>query len=301
MRTLIIKLGAIGDVVRTTVLLRELEGEIYWLTKKHSKDFLNSDRISQIYFMDDENNINELKNKEFDLVINLEEEINVLKLLKQIKMRRIIGVFLDEENKIDYSPESKYWFDMSRISKFGLLDADQLKKENKKSVPQIYIEMIGKEFHGQEYDIGIKPKPAEEVKGKIGLINVTTGLWKNKYWNGYDELDYILKEKGYDVKYLVLRDTLKEHINDINNCELIVCGDTFGMHIALALKKKVIAIFNCTPPDEIWDYNRMIKIKSPMYDKYFLKKEPSMKAMSAVSVEEVYTAVKEILKADEGE
>ncbi len=34
MKILIIKLGALGDVVRTTVLLNELDGEIHWLTSQ---------------------------------------------------------------------------------------------------------------------------------------------------------------------------------------------------------------------------------------------------------------------------
>jgi len=300
MKTLIIKLGALGDVVRTTVLLRELEGEIYWLTKKNSEPVLSSKKISRIYFIEDEGSIGELKNMEFDLVINLDEEKEVLELLKQLKFHKLIGVFLGEDNEIYYSPESKYWFDMSKISKFSSVEADQLKKENIISVPQIITEMVLGQgsWKEQEYDIGINEKSLEEVKGKIGLINIVTGVWKNKFWTGYNELYDLFEKEGYDVKFLGLRNTIKEHIDDINNCEIIVCGDTFGMHVALALKKKVIALFNCTPPHEIYDYERMIKIVSPLYEDYFYKKELSAEAMSAISVEEVYNAVKEFLKGD---
>jgi ADP-heptose:LPS heptosyltransferase len=117
-------------------------------------------------------------------------------------------------------------------------------------------------------------------------------------WLGYDELYGLLEKEGYNVKFLGLRDIIKEHIEDINNCEIIVCGDTFGMHIALALKKKVVALFNCTPPNEIYSYGRMIKLVSPLYEDYFYKKEPSAEAMSAIPIEHVYTAVKELLKGD---
>ena len=36
MKNLIIKLGALGDVLRTTPLLHILQGDIYWITKKEA-------------------------------------------------------------------------------------------------------------------------------------------------------------------------------------------------------------------------------------------------------------------------
>jgi len=47
MKTLICKKGALGDVVRTTILLRELEGEIYWLSQKSAEPLLRSKKIKK--------------------------------------------------------------------------------------------------------------------------------------------------------------------------------------------------------------------------------------------------------------
>ena len=204
-------------------------------------------------------------------------------------------MFLNEENQIDYTSESKYWFDMSLSSKLGKERADELKKKNKISYLQILIEMIGKEWGGQEYDLGIEPNDNSD---KIGIIDIVTGLWPNKSWNGYKELSEKLRLDRENVEFLQIRPSIMGHVEDINNCKVIICGDTFGLHVALALKKKVVALFNCTSPGEIYEYERLKKVISPLLDKYFYDKENHEEAKQAISVEEVYSAVKEVLKDD---
>ncbi|MBX4212625.1 hypothetical protein KW787_04200 [Candidatus Pacearchaeota archaeon] len=292
MKTLIIKLGALGDVVRTTVLLQELSGDIFWLTKENAKDILSSKMINRLFFIERKKDLEDLKNIDFDLILSLDEEREVLEILNSLNKKNIIGVFLNGQNNIEYTKESSYWYDMSLISKLGKKKADEIKEQNKKSVPQILIEMIGKRFSGQEYSLDVKPR---DGKGTIGLIDISTSLWPNKAWSHYKDLAKLLESDGYSVVFLGMRNNLREHIEDINKCELIVCGDTLGMHIALALKKKVVAIFNCTSPEEIYDYGRMAKVISPLYKKYFYKKELSKEAVEAVKVNEVYTAVKKLL------
>ena len=68
MKNLIVNLGPNGDIVRTTVLLRELEGEVYWLTKSKYSELLKSDKISEKFFVDEENSLSKLKEMSFDLV-----------------------------------------------------------------------------------------------------------------------------------------------------------------------------------------------------------------------------------------
>jgi len=303
MKALISKLGASGDVVRTTVLLGELSkkyNEIYWLTSEYNKDLLKSKKITKVFLFENEKDKNELKNIEFDLLLSLDEDIEPLTFLKEIKYKKLIGHFLNPELPcgIDYTPECDYWLDMSFISKkYERIEADEFKLQNKKSVPQIWMEMIFGEnsWKEQEYDLGIKPKPIEEVKGRIGIIDISESKWPNKLWSGHKELKSKLNKEGYEVISLGMKDSLKEHIDDINNVETVICGDTSGMHIALALKKKVVAIFNCTPPNEIYDYGRMKKVVSPLLEQYYLKRTDDKEAQNAISVEEVYDELKEIL------
>ena len=291
MKTLIINTGPPGDVLRTTVILKELEGDIFWLTKKSCEDVLNSKLIKKIFYI--EKDLEILNKIEFDLVLSLNEEIEILQKIKKIKYKKIIGVFLNNENRVDYTYESKYWFDMALCSKLGKVKADQLKAENRKSYQQILLEIMGKIWKGQEYNIDILPNYYSK---KIGLININTGIWENKSWTGYDEIFIrIKKELNIEPFFIPLRPRIIDHINDINECQIIICGDTLGMHIALALEKKVITLFNCTSPHEIFDYGRMIKIVSPTYEKYFYQKKYSKEAVDSIKVDIVFDSLKKLL------
>lgn len=44
MKVLIIKLGALGDLVRTTALLRMLEGDVTWVTSSPAAPLLRDNR-----------------------------------------------------------------------------------------------------------------------------------------------------------------------------------------------------------------------------------------------------------------
>ena len=53
MKTLIVKLGAMGDVIRTTPLLHVLEGDVCWVTKKESIPLLPPLKVRQIIDIDE--------------------------------------------------------------------------------------------------------------------------------------------------------------------------------------------------------------------------------------------------------
>ena len=279
MNVLIINVGPHGDVLRTTVLLNQFkDANIYWLTSVRNLDILNSKLIKKLFLI--ENLSHDYYHIYYDLVISLNEEYP---FKDDVLYDKLIGVKPDGT----YTEDSKEWFDMSLISVYGKEKANQLKKENKKPYNQILIEMVGGTWEEHEYDIDYEPIESN----KIGLIRTVNGIWKSKKWNGFDEL-YSLLKKDYDVTFLDVRQTVKEHIADINSCGIIVCPDTFGMHVAIALRKKVIALFNTTSPDEIHDYGRVIKVTSPLYDKYFYTKEHSDELSNSIDVMDVYKKFK---------
>jgi heptosyltransferase-2 len=293
MKTLIIKTAALGDVLRTTILLNEIDGDIYWITHKNASDLLNSHKIKRKIFIEDSKDVESLLNINFDLVLSLEEDIELLKIVSKIKSKKLIGLFI-KDNNVDYTEQGKEWFDMSLSSKYGKEKADLLKKSNRKSHNQMFIEMLGKDFVGQEYDLGYIGK--KSFNRTIGIIDRCGKVWPSKNWSGYSELKDMLANEGFNVVNLSERNSIKEHIDDINNCELIVCGDTLGMHIALALKKKVVSLFNCTSPYEIYDYKRMIKIVSPLYERFFYTKELNEELIKSIKVRDVFDAVKELIR-----
>ena len=75
MNVLIIKLGATGDVVRTTPLLRRLDGEITWITAAKNAALLENltDNL-RCFPWEGRQLIPDIK---YDLIINLEDTLEV--------------------------------------------------------------------------------------------------------------------------------------------------------------------------------------------------------------------------------
>ncbi len=295
MKILIVKLGAIGDVLRTTPILRVLKGEKFWLTSKKSYGILKRNPyLKEIFVKEKDKKV--LKEFEFDWVINLDEEEDIAKFISKLNYKKISGVYYDfKEQKLKYTPETSCWFDMSLISKFGKKKADELKWKNRKSYQELIFEALGFEFKGEEYILNIRPK---QVKDKVIALEKRAGeVWPSKKWFGYDLLYDKLKDQ-FKVFFLKQRKTLEEYILDINNCKILVTGDTLALHIGLALKKYVIGIFTCTSPWEIYDYGRLVKIISPKLKKFFYTRKYCPEATRAISVEKVLKTIYSILKDD---
>ncbi|MFH1145425.1 MAG: glycosyltransferase family 9 protein [bacterium] len=264
MKVLIVKLGALGDVVRTTALLPAIKGDAHWLTSPSSYELLClNPYLKCVYRFGDDYDHQRLLGQYFDLVISLDEELPVLQLVQKVKRHSLVGVYVDEiTNEVKYTDHGKGWFDMSLISRHGKEKADELKKQNNRTFQEYLYEMFSLPFTDQEYQLGVNL--SRETKYAVGVERWAGGeRWPTKRWSGYDQLYDKLKERGIPVVVFTKRAGLLEYLSDINDSRVIVCGDTLAMHLALALQKKVVAIFGPTSPMEIHDYGRMVKL----YDK----------------------------------
>ena len=137
----IIKTGAAGDVVRTTSLLHVLKGNIFWITAEKNKRLLPADDET-LRVLSVKEAPGELKNVKFDLVISLEEDVDCARLASGIDTKEITGIYL-KNDRINYTDNTASWFDMSRVSKFGLPKANKLKAENTDSYKSHIFRMIG--------------------------------------------------------------------------------------------------------------------------------------------------------------
>lgn len=287
MRVLIIKLGATGDVVRTTTLLNILKGEIHWLTSDNNMILLNS--IPRIEKCIPWSKRNVLINTDYDLIINLEDSLDTARLLSEIKHKELFGAYLDKSNKLAYTASSKEWFDLSLISNFGKQKADELKLKNRKTYQEMIFKGLGHTFKGEKY---LLPKPIEtNLVGDIAIAPESGSVWPMKKWAYYNELKLNLEENGYTANFVPIRDKLLEHIGDIQNHKYLISGDSLPMHIALGSGINCLTIFICTSPWEIYDYGIQKKIISPSLGKYFYKRVFALKATTLISLQEVYKEV----------
>jgi len=284
---IIIKLGAIGDVIRTTPLLRKirenyLDAYITWLT--YSPEILSNQWVDRILDVNTEN-LEFLKTLNFDWLINLDKDKIAISLANTISAEKKSGFALDKFGHaapISNQAEEHKWLT-------GLFD--DINKENTKHYVQEVFEICGFEFQNEEYILEIdennKNWGIDRSKKIVGLNTGCGGrwisrLWPIEYWitlaqdlikNEYEVIllggeqedeknKLIAKESG--AKYFGYY-PLKTFISLLNECDIIVTAVTMAMHIAVGLKKELVLFNNIFNKNEFYLYNRGV-ILEPEFD-----------------------------------
>jgi heptosyltransferase-2 len=288
--TLIIKLGATGDVVRTTPLLRRLEGSVVWITSAGNQPLLSGlEGLSCGLRVLPWEERGSLSGQEFDLVINLEDDRETAEFLRQMRWRRLFGAHLDDEGRLSYTADSAGWFDLSLISVNGRQQADALKLANRRTYQDLIFEGLGYGFDGEEYVL--PPTPWSGLRGDIAIAAEAGPVWPMKRWRHYDRLKSELEGRGLIVNDLPRRPTLLEHLADVRGHRCVLSGDSLPMHLGIGSGVAAVAIFNCTSPWEIYDYGILKKVVSPLLDEFFYSRESDERATGAVAFSDVLDAV----------
>lgn len=294
-RILVIKTGAAGDIVRTTSLLQVLTGHITWVVDNKYREILPSAHPSLQRILAIEDAFKILQHEHFDLTLSLEEDFACARLATQVKTRQMVGVYLSGDT-ITYTNSAAGWYDMSLISKYGAQEANARKAANTHTFQYWLFNMLSLSFSGERYCIysnpAITPQP-----NLVGIETRSGDRWPNKSWTGYTDLAALLTNEGYLVRILSQRATLREYMDDIAACASLVSGDTLAMHLAMAYQVPSVALFNCTSPQEIYDYGVLDKVINPMWKQAFYGREYSPGIVSQIAPEEVYTSlVKQLAK-----
>ena len=330
MKILVIKLGAIGDVLRTTSILKGLKekykAKIDWLTRENSYEILMNNRLIDNVFV-----IEDFKLKEkYDLVINLDEELEACRTATEAG-KKIVGCYL-ENNEIKYTDDSREWFDMGLASRLGKEKADELKKRNKKTYQGIISGILGIKqaeimlsLDKAELEFAGEFAEKNNIKKKDLVIGLNTGAGKRWQFKRLGEektaelADRLAKElnakvilfggKDEKVRNMKIKSLAKEKIIDagcdnsllefaalLNLCNVVVSSDSLALNIALALKKKVVVFFGPTSPTEIEMYGLGKKIVPDLGCVCCYKRECDIKpnCMMAIKVEDIFNAVKEL-------
>jgi heptosyltransferase-2 len=307
MRIAIIKFGALGDVLRSTAVLKPLhrhypDCEIFWFTLPSAIPLLERNPlITQI--VDVQNaDASVFTALEYDLVIGLEEDAEACALASRLKTRELFGACRDKNGKLTYTASSRQWFDMSLLNRDpdgSLNTANRLKQENRKTYPRILFEMLGMPeafWADAEPVIVLSPEAkiwAEErfikmFKPGLPRIGLNTGSgvrWPTKQLTVDKTLSVIKAiDGGLSANLLLLggpdeeernacikkncsvplvdtgtKNSLQEFMAIIDLCDAVITSDSLALHIAIALKKKIIVFFGPTSADEIELYGRGIK------------------------------------------
>jgi hypothetical protein len=315
-RILIVKLGAIGDVIRTTPLLHALkqtapQAEIWWLT--------NSPEILPRTFVDvilpyTAQSLAILQATSFETIYCLDKDREACALSAQLSAPHKKGYTVRDGKcvPIDADAEHKYLT--------GVFD--DISRANTKSYQREIFEICGFEFSGQEY---IMPSPGSYVwklppKKKIVGLNTgcggrwTSRLWPDEYWVS---LSKKLKHAGYvplllggeqeHAKNLKLARQsgatylghfpLNQFTSEVDQCHLVVTAVTMAMHLAIGLRKKLVLFNNIFNKHEFDLYGRGIILEpDPPCDCYYTPVCPH-NSMAHISVNRVFDACREQLNA----
>ncbi len=279
--TLIVKLGSAGDVVRTTPLLRVLRGPVTWVTEAAHAPLLP--KTPALRVLTPERSA-ALRGKRFRQILCLDDSPRAAEIASMSRARRRDGAIASVDGVLGYTKSARGWFDMGLLSRLGARKADALKKSNALSYQRHLFRLAGFEFSGEEYWIAAPPRraAARGTKPRVGLEARVGERWPAKAWSRYDELERALRARGVRVTRFTRKPDISSHIAAVDACDAVVSGDTLTMHLALALRKPTVALFTCTPPQEIEDYGRLVKIVSPGWKKFLFLRRPSVEASSAI-------------------
>ncbi|MBL7197178.1 MAG: glycosyltransferase family 9 protein [Candidatus Omnitrophica bacterium] len=281
----IIKLDGMGDVLRTTPILWCFQGDdVTWITERTSLSLLNNNPFIKTIIPISE--ALDIKDFVFDELYNFDEDKKACFLAMNIRAKEKKGYGLKDSSYFPFDSDSRYAYELSKN--------DELKfKLNKKTYQQIIFEMAGFQWNGEDYILGYKPK--SKIQYTVGINYLVGDKFPNKVWPHGKELVDMLDSVSLQRQF----ESVEEYIEWINSCRIFVTGDSLGMHIALALRKKVIILMGSTSLVEIETYNQGIILTSqlpcsPCYKKNKCNVIPS--CMDLITPERVYS---EIMKMEE--
>jgi ADP-heptose:LPS heptosyltransferase len=135
------------------------------------------------------------------------------------------------------------------------------------------------------------------LAGDVAISAEAGPVWPMKNWPWYHELKRELEARGLVVNFLPHRPSFLEHLADVRNHRCLVGGDSLPMHLALGTGTRCVSLFTCTSPWEIHDYGIQQKIVSPLLAEFFYQRGYDRRATTAITLDEVLTAVLDQLKA----
>ena len=301
MNILLIKLGAMGDVLRTTPLLTAFkkkypDSKICWLVHAPCRGVLEKNPLIDSLMDYSQESLHRLKTDRFDLSVNLDKEPEAIDAIMAVPSKNKMGFGRSPEGKLcALNALSDYAYRLG-------IDDDLKFRKNQKSYQEISFEQVGLEFNHEEYIFSVDPAGAVRAGNYLRslgvnldnkdrlVIGINTGSGGRfagkrlpvsttlelieKFSTRMKALIFILGgqdevERNRAIsrgsKYPVVN-TGSHPIHDfaaiVRECDLVISGDTTAMHIAIGMKVPVVAHFASTCASEIELYGRGVKVVS---------------------------------------
>lgn len=299
-RILIVNLDAMGNILVTTSILPAIKrkyptSHISWITLKNAYGLLyNNPLVDRAYVWEPESWL-VLQQMQFDIAMNVDKSQRSGAFILTLNATEKLGFGVNERGQIiPLNKEANYNY------RLGLDDHFKF-QINQKTVQQIQCEQFKLKYARDEYVLELTDDEKEfctAYRRRVGIrdhefvVGFNTGcseLYPNKKMTIDQHVALIEKmhtrenvklvlvggpedtERNAEIQRRVGNKVLNTPTTEgvrrglcyENICDVIITGDSFGMHAAIGLKKFVIAWFGVTCPQEIDLYDRGVKFIPP--------------------------------------
>jgi heptosyltransferase-2 len=291
-------LGAVlGNTAILPAIKRKFpESTIYWLTMENAQKLLHNNKfIDRVFVWNDENRMI-LRNVEFDYVMNSDKSDYACAFTNELKAKTKLGFVLDNDGKIIPANKGALYgyllgnddqlkFRENKRSGLDIIhEAFELEYNMDEysfafdEEEQTFIDNYKKEikYNTKKTYVGFNtgcsnlfPNKKMTIKQHVQLIN-ELGKDKDKMivlLGGREDTErnlQILDSVSKNLKHKIISTPttlgLRRGVCFMDICDLVISGDSLGMHMAIALKKYIIVWFGLSCAAEIELYGRGEKL-----------------------------------------
>ncbi len=300
MRVLIIHLEALGAVLRSTALLPAIHRKfpschVTWVTQKPADQLLNGNPLIDRVMTTSNDDLLSLKALEFDVAFMIDKGQKSAGVLKCTQADLVYGFIVDPRTGA-VSPATQAATELWEV---GLSNEKKFFINEKTETQLIHEALELGPFRRDEYSLLLTGGEKREALCRranwtdgedLVLIGLNTGCsgvipYKKLSIEVHRELIERLenfpqfrvvllggsedkdrnREIAHGFKSVIQSPTesgLRDGLVSVEACDVIVTGDSLGMHMGIALKKWTVAWFGPTCAHEIDLYNRGLRVLS---------------------------------------
>jgi heptosyltransferase II len=330
-RILVIHLEALGAVLRSTALLpaihRKYPGcHVTWVTQKPADQLLLNNPLIDRVITTEGDDLLRLSALEFDIALVVDKGLKSAGVLKRTSADLVYGFVVDPINGA-VMPATEA---ASELWKIGLSDQKKF-YENRKAETQLAHEALELgPWRRDDYVLKLTEKEQAEVRqrknswsgGGQFVVGINTGCsgiipYKKLSIATHRRLiaelqrdprlkvvllggreDALSNQRighGLDVVQTATDKGLRDGLISVAACDVVVSGDSLGMHMAIALRKWTVAWFGPTCAHEIDLYGRGVHVltQAPCSPCWKRSCHRTPMCHELVSIDELVRAVKQ--------
>jgi len=297
---LLVHLGALGAVVRSTALLPALKrkhpySRLVWVTQSPAHELLKGNPLIDEVICRPDVSLHPLTALRYSHAYCVDKSLQAFRVAQEFRCDRLLGFRADSLSGaiLPANPEAKELWELG-------LSNEKKFFENKKTENQLVHEALclGK-YERDEYQLPLSelerhislkrrqewtereakkillgvnvgcsqviPAKKLSVKAQRALIKAVQRRWKGRIQvvllGGREDVSLAQEiGEGLDVIFSPMNQGLRDGMISLSACDFVLTGDSLGLHLGVAFKKWVIAWFGPTCAHEIDLYERGVKV-----------------------------------------